>query len=130
MEAPNLTLYVRRGCDFCKDAEEILREAGLSYTRLWVARLCPGTITIWTDDHEHIATEPESMIPAMPALCARDRQPSPIFVGPEQIVLFAAGECMKRGDVSQAIEFLERFPAFSTGRTFSPVQPQQQPHSG
>lgn len=130
MDAPNLTFYASRGCQFCKDAEEVLREAGLSYIRLWVARLCPGTITIWTDDNEHIATEPESMVPAMPALCARDRQPSPIFVGPEQIVLFAAGECMRRGEVARAIEFLERFPAFSTGRTFSPGQPQQQPHSG
>lgn len=125
-----LTLYASRGCQFCKDAEEVLRESGLSYVRLWVARLCPGTITIWTDDGEHIATEPESMIPAMPALCARDRQPSPIFVGPEQIVLFAAGECMQRGDIEHAVELLERFPSFAAGRTFSPSDPQQQTVSG
>lgn len=130
MGAPKLTLYASRGCDFCKDAEEVLREAGLSYVRLWVARLCPGTITIWSDDNEHVATEPESMIPAMPALCARDRQPAPIFVGPEQVVLFAAGECMKRGDVERAIDLLERFPAFATGRSFSATAPQQRPNSG
>lgn len=130
MGAPKLTLYASRGCESCKDAEEVLREAGLSYVRLWVARLCPGTITIWSDDNEHVATEPESMIPAMPALCARDRQPSPIFVGPEQIVLFAAGECMKRGDVARAIDLLERFPAFAAGRTFSAPSPQQRQLSG
>lgn len=127
---PKLTLYVRRGCEFCKDAEDVLREAGLSYVRLWVARLCPGTITIWSDEGEHVATEPESMIPAMPALCARDRQPSPIFVGPEQVVLFVTGECMRRGDTNRAIDFLERFPAFATGRTFSSLRPQQQELSG
>lgn len=130
MDAPLLTLYASRGCQFCKDAEDVLREAGLSYVRLWVARLCPGTITIWTDDNEHIATEPESMIPAMPALCVRDRQPSPIFIGPEQVVLFAAGECMKRGDEAQALDFLERFPAFAAGRNFLRVGPQQRALSG
>lgn len=125
MPAPLITFYASRGCEFCKDAEAVLREAGVGYVRLWVARLCPGTITIWTDQNEHIATEPESMIPGLPALCVRDRQPSPIFVGPEQIVLFAAGHCMRRGEGDLALELLERFPAFGAGRTFLTSDPQQ-----
>lgn len=125
---PLLTLYASRGCEFCKEAEEILREAGLPYTRLWVTRLRPGTIMIWTDDNEHIATEPESMVPSMPALCVRDRVPSPIFIGPEQVTLFAAGVWIKRGDNGRALEIMERFTAFSAGRTFAEkciVGPQQ-----
>lgn len=113
---PKLTLYASRGCDFCKDAEDVLREAGLSYVRLWVARLCPGTITIWSDDNEHIATEPESTIPGLPALCVRESTPAPIFIGPEQVVLFAAGELVRRGESERASELLsERFPAFAAG---------------
>ena len=101
---PLLTLYVRRGCDLCKDAQQVLDGTGIAYKRLWVSRLCPGTILIWTDAGELVAKEKEEMIPGVPALCVRDRHPALIFTSLEQIVAFAAGRTFFGGGPQQRAE--------------------------
>lgn len=88
---PKLTLYVRDGCPACRDAEMVLDGVGISYIRLRVSRLCPGTILIWNDAGEMIAKDDEAKIPATPALCVRDRDPALIFCSLEQVIAFCAG---------------------------------------
>lgn len=88
---PLLTLFVREGCDFCREAEELLSAAGIPYVRRRITRLHAGVILIWDDKGNVLERVNEGQIPGTPALLIRDRTPPMMFVTYEQIVAYVVG---------------------------------------
>lgn len=89
---PYLTLFARIDCPLCNEARQVLSGSGIDYLLRYVTRKHEGVLWVWDENGKGpIAEATTEQIPAVPALCVRDKDPALIFCSLETIVAFCAG---------------------------------------